>query len=147
MGMTMFSTDQTAKGRPEWFFPYINGRPNVPPPDTNFCYALSAVITDYDRRGVVPGHLELVPCQLFEDTPPHHMVARLVHANGSGVNNTTAEEQQLQRDLEQYFFHRPCPHGILCLVQLPSANLPAYHSLPNDEKQGIVDERIQQALE
>ena len=143
--MKMWSTDQTAKGRPEWLFPYLAGRPNVKPPDTNICYALSAVITDYDERGVVPKHLELVPCQLFEGAPPQQMVARLVHA--SATSDATAEERQLQRDLEQYFFHRPCPHGILCLVPFKSDMVPIYHSFPNELKQKFGDMRIQMALE
>jgi len=142
--MKMWSTDQTAKGRPEWLFPYLAGRRDVPQPDLNICYALSAVITDFDERGVTPKHLELVPCQLFEGAPPQQMVARLVHASGA---NNTAEERQLQRDLEHYFFHKPCPHGILCLVPFKSDMLPLYDSIPHDLKQKFPDMRIQMALE
>lgn len=105
----VFSTDQAARGKPEFLFLDTPG-------DLNFMNACCKIITDF-QNGVLdfPRDLQVVvlkPWKEYNDHSAFPFVARvLLDSNG--------KDARLKRMLEQNFlYHAPARHGLAVMLPL-----------------------------
>lgn len=96
------STDQSAKGRPEFLFF------DVPCPDfdTTWMVACSKVVTNYEEAGDLPVDLQVVTTDPFDDGRNLRFVVRHV------------TQEETKRSLQSLFFHHECPQGIMIMIPL-----------------------------
>lgn len=97
---SVHSTDQTAKGKPEWIFPRC-------PASMPYMLGCSLIITEHDEQN--KPHPE--DCSIFNrdllgdgDDEEYTFIVR-VHTEG-----------RIKQILEQNYFHKECTHGIVVVV-------------------------------
>lgn len=95
------STDQTAKGRPEFLFLDTLGDPKV-------MVSLSRIISDYDEAHALPSNQEVVHSDPFNEGFPLTFIVRMI----DGSN------QPLKRHLERLYLHANSDHGIVVLIPI-----------------------------
>jgi hypothetical protein len=95
------STDQTAKGRPEFLFLDTLGDPMV-------MVSLSRIISDYDEAHALPSNQEVVHSDPFNEGFPLTFIVRMI----DGSN------QPLKRHLERLYLHANSDHGIVILIPI-----------------------------
>lgn len=96
------STDQTAKGRPEFLFLDTLGG------DELFMAALSRIISDYDEAHALPSNQEVIHSDPFDDGFPLTFIVRII----DGSN------QPLKSDLERAYLHANSEHGFVVLIPI-----------------------------
>jgi hypothetical protein len=101
----VYSTDQTAKGRPELLFLDTLGDPNV-------MISASRIITDYDEAGTVPNNLEVIHKDPFHEGLPLTFIARVIDD----------DNQLLKRELERLYLHSKSEHGIIVFIPIMMKN-------------------------
>ena len=97
------STDQTAKGRPEYIFLDTLG-------DQNVMVSCSKIVTDYDRANEAPANLEVINKDPFNEGQNLSFVVRTVS------NNDPNQHDRIKLGLQQFFLQREAPHGFIVLI-------------------------------
>ena len=120
----LYSTDQTAKGRPEWIFPNMS-------PQVNVMAACGSMITDYDKRNDNPSDLELVSFYPFQNGRRQTMAARVI-----------GPDHNLMQAFEDLYFHRSCPHGIIVMLPLSEWGLQLYNVMNDEQKTRMMEAGI-----
>jgi hypothetical protein len=101
----VYSTDQTAKGRPELLFLDTLG-------DLNVMISVSRIITDYDEAGTLPNDKEVIHKDPFHEGFPLTFIARVIDD----------DNQHLKKELERLYLHSTSEHGIIVLVPIMMKN-------------------------
>jgi hypothetical protein len=95
---SVHSTDQTAKGRPEFLFLDTLG-------DTHAMVGCSKIISDYDNANELPIDLEVVNKDPFGGLPSLTFVARLI-----------PEGHPFKRVLQGLYLHDSAEHGFVVMI-------------------------------
>lgn len=95
----VYSTDQKAKGRPEFLFLDTLGDPMV-------MVSLSRIISDYDEDNALPSNQEVIHRDPFYEGFPLTFIARVIDGNN----------QPLKRHLEVLYLHANSEYGIVVLI-------------------------------
>lgn len=95
---SVYSTNQTAKGRPEFVFLDTLG-------DTDVMVSCSKIITDYDNANELPNDMEVVSKDPYGEGTSLTFVARLI-----------PEGHPFKRLLENLYLHGRADHGFVVMI-------------------------------
>jgi hypothetical protein len=122
------STDQSAKGRPEWIFFSVLGREEL----MDSC---CRVVKENDDAGTNPRDLEIFTFVPYADSGrEQNLMARVL-----------GPSHGLLGPLRRYFFHEGLPprnHGVIAVVPIPGSFAAAMEVMPEGDKRRWFDMRI-----
>jgi hypothetical protein len=122
------STDQSAKGRPEWIFYGLSD-------DIELMTSCSLVITEHDSANTSPRDLETFPFTPYpwDEENTYDLIVRVIDPS----------EGAFLEDLRRYFFHQDLPHGVVAVFPLP----PAFAAFPKSKWKFALDFKIVKEIE
>ena len=128
---SVHSTDQTAKGKPEWIFPRC-------PANMQYMLGCSMIITEFDEENKpTPTDCSILKRDVWDNGDPCFFVVR-IHTTGD-----------IKRSLEQNYIHHECPHGIVVVVPanpMLEALAPNLQQMDEDKKNKMFREPLDLSL-
>lgn len=136
----VFSTNQSAQGRPEWIFPKCTAEPPL-------MLACSAIISDYDENRhskALPNDLQVITFDPFGNGQEQALVVRrLEKASTPPIPPTeTDTDALLIAELERLYFHQPCPAGVLVVMPLLGPARTMLNLMPADVVRQSLDVKL-----